>query len=365
MMKTRSTKKKNNNNNTLRDSDSNTNIVSMEIDEKHNQKNNNSKQQTQSCKYLNACLPCILPYLGRYIPIQNGQVKGAVMKLLAGNSDAINNNNYNHNNNSNINDHSYYYPHKHWSNGITAKFNKMSGILEWHNCICLFVNIFSQNYLNLWREEDEKQGKMLQFTWFAQPTHNQHSPIIQRLIKHANNNNIQSLTHPTNNHTIQSNSNKKIKTNNNNDQSCKKVMKASEKLKIEAAEPIINSRNNKRKLKSEPSSTVISDTDNNTNNKKESNAKHGINLEIDSSTTFNYSNPSVLLFCRLLNEPYVYCGDLSAVNFDLQSTPISFRYRLNQSQHHHMKTSQAFQLLMNAAIDTQKIERNNGDCGSC
>jgi hypothetical protein len=53
-------------------------------------------------------------------------------------------------------------------------FNKYSGIVEWKNCVFLFVNIDSNNYKNQFKE-----GVM---TWFGQPSQTFDSPVIQRML---------------------------------------------------------------------------------------------------------------------------------------------------------------------------------------
>lgn len=243
-----------------------------QVNDKEKKNNNN---RVASSKSLPACFSSIIPYLGSFIPISNSQVKGSVMQLLAGNSNTA------------------------------VKFNKMSGIQEWFNCICLFVNIFGDSYLNLWNEQDyymEEYGqtkKYVQFQWFAQPTQNENSPVIKRLLQHKNCDNKAILVHPDN------------ETNEIN--------------------PVITEIGQKRKIKTE---------------EREEN--------ISCSPAVN--NP-ILLFCRLLNEPYVYCGDLGYISHDFTNKPLKFVFRLNQSQHSKLKNSAPFQLLMDAVRTSNKVEK--------
>jgi hypothetical protein len=55
-------------------------------------------------------------------------------------------------------------------------FSRMSGIQEWKNSICLFVNVYGDGYKNVFLEN----GRFI--TWFAQNRQWEGTPVIQRLI---------------------------------------------------------------------------------------------------------------------------------------------------------------------------------------
>ena len=61
------------------------------------------------------------------------------------------------------------------------RFSKYSGIQEWANAVCLFVNVSSKGgqlaYNNLFLDD---YGRM---TWFAQRFHVEETPVVQRLIR--------------------------------------------------------------------------------------------------------------------------------------------------------------------------------------
>ena len=63
--------------------------------------------------------------------------------------------------------------------GTTPTFSRMSGIQEWQNAICLFVNVYGDGYKNVFLHAGEE------ITWFAQPRQWEGSPVIQRLINCA------------------------------------------------------------------------------------------------------------------------------------------------------------------------------------
>jgi len=70
------------------------------------------------------------------------------------------------------------------------RFNRMSGIMEWANAVCLFVNISADPnaistssscpYPNEFYEDDDDGNTLL--TWFASPRHELETPIIRRLL---------------------------------------------------------------------------------------------------------------------------------------------------------------------------------------
>jgi len=97
-----------------------------------------------SSKLLDANIECALDKLGEQIIPSDGQVKGVVMRTL--------------------------------NDGINPKFSRMSGIQEWQNCVCLFVNIGGPEYNNVWL------GGGAAITWFAQSRQDIESQVLQRLI---------------------------------------------------------------------------------------------------------------------------------------------------------------------------------------
>ena len=55
----------------------------------------------------------------------------------------------------------------------------MSGIQEWKNSICLFVNVYGEGYKNVFLEN----GRFI--TWFAQNRQWEGTPVVQRMINCA------------------------------------------------------------------------------------------------------------------------------------------------------------------------------------
>ena len=63
----------------------------------------------------------------------------------------------------------------------SISFNKYSGVQEWKNAVALFVNVRGKTgsaYPNLFL--DSPDGR--QMTWFAQPSHAEDTPVIQRIL---------------------------------------------------------------------------------------------------------------------------------------------------------------------------------------
>lgn len=156
------------------------------------------------------------------------------------------------------------------NNNVMPKFNKYPGVIEWLNCIYLWVNIdgISSDYPNVFSEE----GKYMM--WFGGSKMHKDSKLTQRLISISN--------------TTTSNSNDKYKH-------------------------IPYPQTNKK-----------DDTD--TNN--------DIIVKKDDTTTTTTNTISVvkeevaLLFVRLPKEPYACLGRLHWVSMDLTATPIKIKWEL-------------------------------------
>eukprot|EP00501_MAST-03F_sp_TOSAG23-6_P001504 GSMAST32.ASY1.ANO1.1565.1 assembled CDS len=82
-------------------------------------------------------------WLGKVIPPRGGQVKAAVMDLAG---------------------------------GQRVRFSRMSGIQAWHNAILLFINVYGDEYKNVFLDSGRE------ITWFAQNSQWEGTPVIQRLI---------------------------------------------------------------------------------------------------------------------------------------------------------------------------------------
>ena len=115
-------------------------------------------------------------YLGQRIPIVNGgQVKGGVVAILAALLPP-------HSPSSPpptlvfASPHSVHHPHP----IRLPSFNRMSGLLQWRNCICLFVNLRASRYDNQFSHSHRGDGCM-RLTWFAQASTKADSAIVQRL----------------------------------------------------------------------------------------------------------------------------------------------------------------------------------------
>ena len=86
-------------------------------------------------------------FLGQIIPPLGGQVKRAAMEECAPN--------------------------------FSPTFSRMSGIQEWKNAVCLFINVYGDGYKNVFLE----QGRFV--TWFAQSRQWEGTPVVQRMINCA------------------------------------------------------------------------------------------------------------------------------------------------------------------------------------
>jgi len=100
-----------------------------------------------SVKFLNVDVERLhSSWLGKIVPPMGGQVKRAVMELAVS------------------------------SKRCSPKFSRMSGIQEWNNAVMLFVNVYGDEYKNVFLEDGR------QITWFAQSRQWEGTPVIQRLI---------------------------------------------------------------------------------------------------------------------------------------------------------------------------------------
>jgi hypothetical protein len=95
-------------------------------------------------------------FLGQIIPPLGGQVKRAAMLECAPKS--------------------------------SPTFSRMSGIQEWKNAVCLFVNVYGDGYKNVFLEG----GRFI--TWFAQNRQWEGTPVVQRLINCAGGKNAEGST---------------------------------------------------------------------------------------------------------------------------------------------------------------------------
>ena len=108
----------------------------------------------RSCKNLKADVAHLdAHFLGKIIPPLGGQVKRAVMEEA--------------------------------SASCSPKFSRMSGIQEWRNAICLFVNVYGDGYKNVFLDG----GRAI--TWFAQSRQWEGTPVVQRLINSEGGKNLE------------------------------------------------------------------------------------------------------------------------------------------------------------------------------
>ena len=56
------------------------------------------------------------------------------------------------------------------------RFSKYSGVVEWRNCVVLWVNVGGKDYTNLFLEGGRRM------TWFAGSKHHMETPVIKRLL---------------------------------------------------------------------------------------------------------------------------------------------------------------------------------------
>jgi hypothetical protein len=59
------------------------------------------------------------------------------------------------------------------------RFSKYSGVVEWQNCVVLWVNVGGSDYKNLFLDDGRRM------TWFAGSKHHTGTPVIQRLLATA------------------------------------------------------------------------------------------------------------------------------------------------------------------------------------
>ncbi|KJE94890.1 hypothetical protein CAOG_05448 [Capsaspora owczarzaki ATCC 30864] len=176
-----------------------------------------SSSSGRSCKDMMACVETLqTTWLGRQLPLPavGAGLKTAVMALVAGTRSA-------------------------------PAFPRLSGVQQWKNAVCLFVNLDGNTYDNTF---SQAQGGFA-MTWFASAQTNMDSPVIQRLLK-------------------------------------------AERYDL----------------------------------------KNDDSAPSRQSTEAGLHKPEVvLLFCRLLMEPYVYCGRLALVWVDPKTSPLKFTWFLKDS----------------------------------
>ncbi len=175
-------------------------------------------------------------------------------------------------------------------------FNRMSGIQEFSNGVALFLNVFGDSYINSWREQKVGDSVMLTFRWFAQPSQTMESPSIHKILALATAAAVKAEVS-----TAQGNQN-----------------------------PASIGRGKKRKVKEEESA--------------------------DDSSLSPSLGGSLILYCRLLNEPYVFCGSLRYLSHNPDSRPIQFEFALNESVDERIRSSAPFQLLMDAAVANGRVQ---------
>ncbi len=187
------------------------------------------------------------------------------------------------------------------------KFNRMSGIMEWVNAVCLFVNIDPEKrnrYHNAFMLDSSR--RFLYLTWYAQPRQNTQTPVIQRLMQHCS-------TLPP----------------------CSPTSSSS----LSASQP----RNGS--AFPQPVHTSIRQGELITSTSTSASA---------SSSTLTMSRHGelitpVLLFCRLQPSSYVYCGELRYVKHYANTSPLCFLFELV-----HAKALGAFAHFNEAAADEQR-----------
>mmetsp|Transcript_18029 Transcript_18029/g.22180 ORF Transcript_18029/g.22180 Transcript_18029/m.22180 type:complete len:293 (-) Transcript_18029:1386-2264(-) len=107
----------------------------------------NLNMKPSSIKNIDVAVAKLQSHIGNIISPMGGQVKRAVMELGSQTSCSI-----------------------------TPTFSRMSGIQEWKNCIFLFVNVYGDDYKNVFLDGGRR------ITWFAQSRQNEETPVVQRMI---------------------------------------------------------------------------------------------------------------------------------------------------------------------------------------
>lgn len=171
--------------------------------------------------------------LGTHVPPAGSQVKGGVMAAAA---------------------------------GAMPRFNRMSGIQEWRNCVFLFVNVGGRDYDNVFLAEGRRM------TWFAQKSQTTATPVIQRLAR------------------------------------CTSDVYKAEGGGADAKADAVGGATGQGGTAAEGSA--------------------GAGAGACKGEEAEPGGTPVLLFCRLLTEPYVFCGRLEYESHDATHSPIRFVWRL-------------------------------------
>mmetsp|Transcript_18026 Transcript_18026/g.22175 ORF Transcript_18026/g.22175 Transcript_18026/m.22175 type:complete len:265 (-) Transcript_18026:1386-2180(-) len=107
----------------------------------------NLNMKPSSIKNIDVAVAKLQSHIGNIISPMGGQVKRAVMELGSQTSCSI-----------------------------TPTFSRMSGIQEWKNCIFLFVNVYGDDYKNVFLDGGRR------ITWFAQSRQNEGSKMTVLLV---------------------------------------------------------------------------------------------------------------------------------------------------------------------------------------
>lgn len=175
------------------------------------------------------------------------------------------------------------------------KFNKMSGIQQWRNAVMLFVNVGGHDYSNVWLDGGRR------IVWFAQPTQHEATPVIARLLAHA------------------------PRVSGGGDGGS--GGSGDRKRKDDLGDDDSDDGGAAAGTGGGGASDAALCGDGTTSGAGSgAGAGAGVTVsEVDEDKSF-----SVLLFCRLPGEPYVFCGPLRYATHDARRRPLRFEWELSR-----------------------------------
>ena len=177
------------------------------------------------------------------------------------------------------------------------RFSKYSGIQEWGNCVCLFVNVGDKNGNSYDNVFTHAGGRI---TWFAQPRQHEETPVIERIVATSD--------------------------------------AEMDELAAETAPMALS-----------PDATVAAAADEAEAEDEDKEEEKEEEEERDDDDEDDGGGPvwPLHLFCRMEGCEYVYCGRLRRVEHDPNKTPMKFLFRLLDAP--LLRTSDDFLALVDLA----------------
>lgn len=188
------------------------------------------------------------------------------------------------------------------NNGVQPSFSKYTGLLEWSNCIFLWVNLDGgSGYDNCFSEE----GRFI--TWFGGSRMYKETAVIQRMLLSASDS---------------SESKPKIKREEVHLKVKREEVEFKKKIKkeVECISAVKEEELGEAESKQQQS---IRGDNSHTNNSVRNNNNHN-----NSDNDDNSDNNMILLFVRHEGEPYIPLGRLRVAKCNLEVHPVQFEFEL-------------------------------------